>query len=152
MSSAFDPATFLDASISEPTTARPPLAPGDYLATISDLKAGSWQGKQDPSKSGAKFDVHLKVQVTDPAQQAVIGGSELIMFDTIMLDTTPSGGIDNSPGKNSKLRRYREALDMNQAGVSFVPRQMIGRTLKVRVAHEPYQGEMKDKIDAVARA
>lgn len=149
--SAFDPASFLDATVAEPNTRRPPLPVGDYQATISDLKASNWQKKDDPSKQGAMFTAVLKIHVTDATIQAAIGTDSVTLSDTIFLDTTPSGGLDNAPGKNGSLRRYREALDMNKAGIPFVARQMIGRTLKVKIKHEPYNGEMQDRIDGVAR-
>jgi hypothetical protein len=149
--SAFEPSAFLDAAIAEPNTRRPPLTPGDYIATISDMKADSWTGKQDPSKKGIKFNLTLKVQITDPNTQAAQGASEITLFDTIMLDTTPAGGIDMAPGKNTRLGRYRTALGMNEAGQTFVPRQMVGRSIRVKVAHETYQGEIQDKIDSVAK-
>lgn len=150
MESAFDPSTLLDVTIDQPMTRRPPLPPGDYIATVGDLKTESWTKKDDPSKKGVKFNVTLKVQITDPVAQAAQGGSEVQKFDTIFLDQTATGGIDFAPGKNTQLRRYREALKMNEAGQSFVPRQMIGRSLRVRISHRDYQGELQDQIDSVA--
>ena len=55
------------------------------------------------------------------------------------------------PGKNGKLRRYRESLDMNTPGVPFSLRQMIGRQIRVKIKHEPYEGEMYDRVDSVAK-
>lgn len=152
MESNFDPASFLDATIDQPSTRRPPLPAGKvYQGTITDLKSRSWQGKKDVTQSGVAFDVVIKVQVTDPEEQATQGTNEVTLQDSIMLNMTPAGLLDNSPGKNNQLRRYREALGMNEPGIAFVPRQMIGRALLVKIKHEPYQGEMYDKIDSVAR-
>ncbi len=150
MTSQYDPATYLDATMDQPLTARPALTPGDYLATIGELKAESWTKKDDASKSGMKFNVGLKIQVTSAEEQARQGSSEVTLFDTIFLDTTPSGGLDMSPGKNNQLRRYRVATKLNEPGQSFKPSMMTGRQVKVRVINEPYQGEMKDRVDSVA--
>lgn len=155
--SNFDPNKFLDATISEPSTKRVPLPAGqEYTGTVKDVKMRSWVGKKDPTQSGAVADVHIEIDVTsNPAAHKALGTAaydRVVLVDGVMLDTTEAGAIDNSPGKNSKLRRYREALNMNKPGDSFSFRNMIGRLIKVKVKHEPYEGEMYDKIDSVLKA
>lgn len=153
--STFDPQSFLDASISEPSIKRPPLPAGsDFTGIITDIIPRPWVGKKDPSKSGIAMDVKIDIDLSGyPNEKAALGGIEKITLqDGIMLDTTPSGSIDNGPGKNAKLRRYREAVDMNKPGDVFSFRAMIGRPIKVKIKHEAYEGEMYDKVDSVARA
>ena len=151
--SLFDPATFLDATIDTPTEKRPPLPIGDYLATIGDIEARQWQGKKDPSKSGIAYDVPLTLDI--PAEiQASLGLtlSTLTLKDSIMLDLTDNGTIDNSPGKNRRLRMYREATDLNKAGDSFSARKMVGKLVKVKVSHEIWEGQPVERVDGVARS
>lgn len=149
--SQFSPESFLDATLTEPSVRRPPLAVQDYNAVIKGLKARAWQGKEDTSRSGIAIDVQIEVDVP-VEQQAKIGQPKVVLGDSIMLDVTENGAIDNSPGKNRRLRQYRDALDMNKPGDAFNFRMMEGRMIKVKVKHEVYQGDTLDKIEAVAKS
>lgn len=154
--SAFDPTSFLDATTTEANTRRPPLPAGmDFIAIIGEPKSRAWQGKKDPTQSGIAIDLPLEINLEAyPDVKAQLGGgvTKILLTDSIMLDLTPAGTIDNSPGKNGKLRRYRESLEMNNPGEPFSFRMMQGRTLKVKVKHETYEGEILDKVDTVAKA
>lgn len=154
MSSQFSPDSFLDATITEPTTRRPPLPAGrDFIGIIGEVKSTAWQGKKDPSQSGIRIDVPIEIDITaTPDVLAIVGQEKIVLIDGIMLDTTPGGSIDNSPGKNSKLRRYREALNMNKPGDAFSFRQMQGRQIRVKIKHELFEGDILDKIESVANA
>jgi hypothetical protein len=150
--SQFDPAQFLDATTSEASVRRPPLPSGLVLTgLIQDLQMRKVQGKKDPSKDYLFMDVKILVQVPHDLQSQG-QPPEVTFTDGVSLDTTPSGGLDMSPGKNGKLRRYRESLDMNTPGVAFSPRQMIGRQIAVKIKHEPFEGEMYDRVDSVVKA
>ena len=147
--STFDPSTFLDATISEPSVRQPPLSPGDYHATITDVKPRQWSKKDDPSVTGIALDVTMKIEKdTNPGMPT--GITQTTVTQGIMLNLTEGGAIDNAPGKNSTLRRYREALDMNKAGDVFSPRNMIGRNLKVKIKHRMYEGEAYNEVDSVS--
>lgn len=152
--SNFDPNAFLDATTTEANTKRPPLPAGmDFVGTIGEPKSRQWQGKADPTKSGFAIDLPIEVDLTQyPDIQKAIGADKVTLTDSLMLDTTPSGGIDNSPGKNGKLRRYREALGMNTPGEAFSFRMMQGRLIRVKIKHDVYEGETYDKVDSVAKA
>lgn len=135
--SNFDPTVFLDAVTTESFTKRN-LAPiGDYIATIGEMKVQSGQQKKDTSKSWTALNIPLEVDLTaNPAARAVVGQDKIVVFDFVGLDLTESGSLDQSPGRNSRLRAYREALGMNEAGQPFSPRMMQGRMVKIKVAHE----------------
>ena len=151
MSSAFDASTFLDVTLTEPSTKRPPLAIGDYTGILKEPKSRTWQGKADPTKSGVAIDIPIELQLP-PELAASMGMTTVTLSDSIMLDLTDQGAIDNSPGKNSKLRRYREALDMNKPGDTFSFRAMQGRIATFKVKHEVYEGEIQDRIEGIAKA
>lgn len=152
--SAFNPETYLDSTISEPTVRRPPLpATRDFVGVIGEIKSRAWQGKKDPTQSGIAVDVPIEFDLSPfPDLVAQIGQPKVTLMDGIMLDLTSSGAIDNAPGKNSKLRRYREALDMNKPGDSFSFRAMQGRLIRAKIKHETFEGDVLDKIDSVAKA
>lgn len=148
----FDPQQFLDQETTEELAKRPPLPVGDYRATIGAVTCIPWQGVKDPSKSGLKYVVPLKIVVpADTQQQLGLNQDTIQLTDGIMLDVTEGGALDYAPGKNSGLRRYREALDMNKKGEVFSARKMEGRMLTVRIKHDIWNGEIQERIDGVAR-
>tara|TARA_R110000868_G_scaffold153963_3_gene379930 strand:+ start:323 stop:787 length:465 start_codon:yes stop_codon:yes gene_type:complete len=153
--SLFDAQSFLDAQIDGVLEKRDPLpTTREYRAVIGELIPRNWQSK-DGSKEGVAFDVPLAVDVPVDLQEAGGLPPTLNLRDGIMLDLTPAGAIDTAKGKNSKLRMYRDALDMNQPGVPFNPRSMTGRVVLVRIKHEEYPegtGNLQERPVAVARA
>ena len=150
--SSFDPALFLDVTMDAPTEKRDPLPIGDYTAVIGEVTSRAWQGKADPTKSGIALDVLLTIDVPAEIQASLGLGSTLNLKDSIMLDLTDSGMIDNSKGKNRQLRNYREALDMNKSGDVFSPRKMQGQVITVKVTHEIYQDAPVERISGVTKA
>lgn len=152
MLSTFNPEQFLDATITEPTVKRPPLPAGqDFVGIISDVKARTWQGKKDPSKSGVVMDVYIEFDLT-ARPDLKFAVPKVTITDGIMLDLTEGGMIDNGEGKNGKLRSYRNALDMNKPGDTFSFRAMQGRQIRARISHREYNGSLFDQIDSVAKA
>lgn len=155
MTSPFDPNSFLDSTITEPSVKRPPLPAGQvFTGTIGEIKMRTWQGKTDPTKSGITADIPIEIDLAPyPEAQKLLGGlTKISVKDSIMLDTNEGGMIDNSPGKNSKLRRYRESLDMNKPGQAFSIRSMQGRLIGVKIKHREYEGELYDDVDSVVKA
>jgi len=151
--SMFNPDTFLDATIEAPTEKRPPLPAGDYTAVIGEVKSRAWQGKKDPTKSGIAWDIPLTLEIpADVQTQLGLQQPTITLTDSIMLDLTDAGTIDNSPGKNRGLRNYREALDMNKAGDVFSARKMTGQAVRVKVKHELYEDQIMERVGGVARA
>jgi hypothetical protein len=154
--SQFDPAAFLDATLDAPLVKRPPLPVGDYVAVIGSPTTRTWVSPKDPTKSGVAVDLPLTIEVPAETQSALgLTQATISSKDGIMLDLTPSGGIDSTPGKNGKLRRYRDALDMNKPGDKFSFRQMEGKVLKVKIGHREYpegSGDLFEEVVGIARA
>jgi len=147
--STFDPSSFLDATITEVQVKRPNLPAGsDLPGEIGEVKISSWQGKTDPSKSGIRADIPIKVDTSSiPGQPPTV-----TLTYGIMLDLTEAGAIDLGPGKNGKLRAFREAVGMNAPGAPFNWRAVQGKLVKAKISHRPYEGELYDDIQAVAKA
>lgn len=152
--SVFDPNSFLDATTTEASVKRPPIPAGtDLVAVIVKQVGRAWTGKKDPTQSGVAVDLTLEFDLTqNPSIQKLVGIDKVLIQDGIMLDRTESGAIDYSPGKNGKLRRYREALGLNTPGQSFSMRMMEGRLIRAKIKHESYEGDIYDKIDSVSKA
>ncbi len=154
MSSTFDPSTFLDATVTTALTRRPPLNAGaDFTGVIGELQPRQWTGKTDPTKSGVAVDVPVEIDLNAyPSEKDRLGVDKVFLKDSIMLDRKEDGSLDMSAGKNGKLRRYREALGMNEDGQPFSIRQMQGRQIKVKIKHRTYEGEVYEEVDGVAKA
>lgn len=158
--SLFDPQSFLDATLDKPSVRRPPLpvenpdAPdGLYMATLGEPKPRTWQGKADPSRSGIAFDIPVKIDVPPSVKEQLgLDTSVVTLGDSIMLDLTEQGAIDNGPGKNRRLRIYREATDLNKPGDVFSFRKLEGKLVKVKIEHEVYQGDIMDRVNTVLKA
>ena len=159
MSSVFDPEIFLDATLTEPTEKRPPLpvecpgtSDGLYTAVIGAITSRTWQGKKDPTKSGIALDIPLTIDIPADMQLALKLPPTLSLKDGVMLDLTEAGQIDNSPGKNRRLRIYREATNMNNPGDTFSVRRMEGTVVKIRLEHELWNDAVVEKVVAVLKS
>lgn len=148
----FNPAQFVDMEINQPLEKRPPLPVGDYLAIIGEVTCVPWQN-QAKGTSGLRYVVPLTIQVP-PATLDELGidpKTVIKLTDSIMLDLNDQGGLDLGLGKNSGLRRYREALDMNKPGDTFSPRKMMGQPILVKLTHEMYQDQVQERIGGVTK-
>lgn len=157
MDMTFDPKAFLDQTTETASERRPPVPALEYLATIQDLQMQQWQSKDKYNddgtlKSGYKFVITLELQLPQEIRD-ICKITKLTLTDTPMIDLTPDKtGIDYSIGKNNRLRQYREAAGLNAAGQPFAPRMLIGRMVRVRVTHEEYQGNLQERVGAIAKA
>lgn len=153
--SIFDPSQLLDSTTTEALTKRPPLPIGDYVGVITDIQIRAWESKKPDAKVKSGFAADLKIEVDTtqyPHAQEVVGIPKVILNAGIMLETNASGSIDWGQGKNGALRRYRDALGMNNPGESFNLRSMQGRLIRVKVKHREYEGEFYDEVDSVSKA
>lgn len=155
--SVFDPSTFLDAVQTEVNEKRatipadnPDSPDGLYMAQIGEIKTASGViGKGERTgQPWLQMVVPLKLQLP-PQVQALGLSAEFQLTDRPMIDLTPQGGIDNAKGKNNAQRIYRDATGLNKPGEPFAWRQMQGKTVKVRVQHELYNGNVVEKVGGV---
>ena len=146
--SMFDAESFLDATITDVQTKRPPLPAGsDWIGTIGTPKVRVNQGKADPTKTYTGVDIPVKLDTSSLKDYP----ESVILTYGFLLDLNDSGGIDLAPGKNGRLRTLREALGMNSPGAPFSFRSIEGRQIRVKIKHEPYEGEIYDRVDSVAK-
>lgn len=156
MLQSFNPEQFLDSVVDQPFERRTPLPvenpdrpDGLYVGMIKEIKARTWQAK-DPdakNKAGIAWDITVDVQIPVSFQESLKLPPTLGMVDGVMVDTNDAGFIDFTPGKNRRLRMWREALDMNKPGDTFSGRKMLGQPVLVKVRHEDYQGDIMDRLD-----
>lgn len=159
--SLFDAESFLGSSIEEPLIKRPLLPANQDLIGITgqEVKARKWVKKDDPNVWGVAVDITIEVDpnALTPAQKDAIKGydGKLVFRDGIMVDMTPDGAIDVAVGKNSRLRQYREALNLNNPGQSFNFRQLAGQPIRFKLRHKIDPdfngGEPQEAVGAVAK-
>ncbi len=154
MSSVFDPNVFLDAQVNQVNEKRPPIpvenpedSNGLYTAVIGEIKtaAGTIGKGERMGQPWCQMVVPLKLQLP-PSVQAMGLSPEFQVTDRPMLDLTPQGALDNSRGKNNAQRKYREATGLNKPGEVFAWRMLTGKVVKVKIAHEDYQGAIVEKV------
>ncbi len=152
--SAFDPASFLDATVTEANTKRAPVptqnpdtADGLYNAVIGELKMAS--GSREDGTPWLQALVPLKIEIPASLQDSLKLPDRVIMTDRAFIDLTAQGTIDNSPGKNRRQKQYREATGMNEAGKPFSWRSLEGQIVRVKVEHRMYEGEIQDGVGVV---
>lgn len=150
--SDFDPTSFLDGATEQASERMPNLPAGqDYISTIEDVTFRQVQGKKDPTATYLFMDVKHKI---DTSQVPDYPTPTRTVVDSFIVNTRTDNpnAIDYGPGKNGRIRMYREALGMNEAGRPFAPRAMLGRQLRVKTKLDPYEGDFFDKIDSMAKA
>lgn len=131
----FDPQSFLSATTSEQgSTTAQPIPIGEHLSVIENVEARQWTSK-DGSKSGLALDITHSID--SPEVKAILGRDKVTVRQGVMVDITPSGGLDMGKGKNVSLNRVREALGQNEAGKPWSPQMMIGKVCKVVIGHRP---------------
>ena len=159
--SQFDPNVFLDATTTEVNEKRPPLPTenpedpnGLYIAVIGEIKTATGTiGKGERvGQPWLQMVVPLRLQLPPSVQGLGFATPEFTLTDRPMIDLTPQGSIDNAKGKNRAQYNYREATGTNKPGEAWSWRMLQGKTVKVKVAHEDYQGNIVEKVAAILPA
>jgi hypothetical protein len=159
--SAFDPNQFLEATTTEVNERRNPLptenpadANGCYTAVIGEIKTDSGViGKGDRiGQPWVSMLIPLKLEIPAEIQQALKLDSSFTLVDRAFLDLTPQGQEDNGPGKSRQKKAYRDATGQNAPGEPFAWRMLTGKVVKVKIAHEMYNGFPVEKIAAILPA
>jgi hypothetical protein len=154
--SGFDPEKFLDMGTEKAGVRRPPISPGlSFLGTIGEPKARVNQGKAGGPNEGKTYvfcDVPITLDLsTSPSEVQKVGVDKVTLRHGFSIEFDSNGELDFSPGKNRVLTTYREILNLNQAGVRFTPRMLMGRIVRAKVKHRTNEGEIYDDIDSVAK-
>ena len=149
MSNMFDPAMFLEATINEAnSTESIPVPVGEYVATITDVKARKWQAK-DQSSEGIALDVLWEIDDADVKE--LLGRAKVTVKQGIMLDLNEQGGLDIGKGRNVNLGRLREAVGLNVPGQPFSFFMLNGRPAKVLVEHRANGDQIFAEVKGVTK-
>lgn len=143
MSSTFDPDMFMNTQTTDANdTQFAPVPIGHYQGAIT---------KVEPRTAGDKPVLEVTWAISDQAARDATGLENPTVRQTIWLDVTPQGGLDNGRGKNVGLGKLRSALGQNTPGQPWSPGMLIGQAAGLEVSHrsgkEP--GEVYAQVKAV---
>lgn len=119
---------------SEPMSTEYPNVPeGEWEGQITKLEPRQFSGKKDPSKTYTTLDVTWSV--SDPiVLQEMKRDTAATVRQSLFLDMTSEGKIDETEGTNVRLGRLRAALNQNESG--WKPADLMGGIATVRVKHD----------------
>lgn len=147
---SFDPAAFLDATISDSNSTKPtPVPVGDYTGIVESVDVRSNLSRKDPSRVITALDVIWSVE--DPNVKALLGREHVTVKQGILLDITNDGRISTEAGANVGLGRLREATGTNEPGRSFSLRDIIGRAAHIHVKHRVDGEDIYAEVGKVAK-
>lgn len=135
---SFDATNFMNAVFNEANdTKLIPCPAGEFQVQITKCEPTSGTiGKGD--RTGETWAaLKMTLEVNDEGVKALCGRDKVFIGDMVLLDLTPSGGLDMSQGKNIRLGRVREACGLNKPGQPFSPAMLTGQMVKVSVKHVP---------------
>jgi hypothetical protein len=126
--SQFDAEAFMNSSTTDAnSTAYTPVPEGEFQASVASVT---------PRVTGTgKALLNLGWKVDDETVRNETGMAEPMVYQTIWLDVTESGGLDTGKGKNVGLGKLRDALGQNKPGQPWSPGMMVGQVAIVRVGH-----------------
>jgi hypothetical protein len=153
--SGFDPNVFLGATLTDANTRRPPIPGGTTVrGTLGEPTYRQNTGKKDTNQGVIyhSIDIPVEIDLTSvPALRDQIGQDKVTLKYGFMLDVSPAGGMDMSPGKNNGLRQLREAVGMNNPGEPFSIQMVQGRQVLAKIGNRPYNNEVFDEVQSIAK-
>lgn len=105
---------------------------GDYNAIITDITARKVEFKKGDRAGQTGIGLDVTWTLDDPAMKEKLGRNATVR-QSMLLDTTPTGGLDMGKGKNVSLGRLREALGQNKDGQAWGPAMLKGCMARITV-------------------
>lgn len=126
--STFNPDSFLNTETTEANDTRyAPIPEGEFSACVKDIKP------RTTNSGKAVLDVSWIID--DAGVAEATGMKENTARQSIFLDLTEQGGLDNGKGKNIQLGKLRDALGQNASGKAWRPGMLVGGVARVKIAH-----------------
>lgn len=146
----FDVSQFLDMQVNETNdTTIIPVPAREMLGSVNKVTCRQWTKKDDPSVGGLVLDILWNVEDQEVLRE--LDREKATVKQGIMLDLTPTGGLDCSKGRNVQLGKLREALDLNIPGQPFSFNMLPGRMAKISVKHRIDGEDIFAEVKAVAK-
>lgn len=126
---------FLNMAVEGSSSTELPIPePGEYRAVVTEVGARTFTFKKGDRAGSEGMSLDVTWQIDDEAVKEALGYQPKIR-QSVLLDLTPSGGLDMGKGKNVTLGRLRDALGQNQDGRPWAPNMLNGQVAVVNLQH-----------------
>ena len=130
-----DPNEFMNLSIqgaSSTETAIPD--PAEYTGVIQEVAARTFTFRKGDKAGQEGLSLDVTWELEAPAFKETYGYHPKVR-QSVLLDLTPTGGLDMGKGKNVTLGRLRDAVGQNSEGRPWAPTMLQGQVAVVNVTH-----------------
>jgi len=134
----FDANAFLNATTAQVLdTKRPLLVPDDYpgIITALEVKTGTIMKGDRAGETWAGLKITYELALMGNQSVVNQNRTKSMISELVMLDLTPDGAPDYSPGKNIQLGARYEACGLNEPGMEKSPNMLMGQRVVVKVGH-----------------
>lgn len=148
--SIFNPEDFAQASVDgSMDTHLVPVPPGDRNGQVTKFLTKQF----DSDKTGETYTVlELSWQILDDEAKKVTGQDNPHCRQSVFIDLTAEGALDNSKGKNTQLGALREAVGQNSKGKKWNPNMLVGATALCHIEPDKNDPENYSRVTKVAKA
>ncbi len=143
----FSPEAFLSTVVQgEMSTRISPVPIGVYTATIAKLTPRA-------ATPNGNVPCDVSFEIDDANLKATLGRDKITTRQTLWLDFTESGALDDGKDKNTGLGKLREAVGQNRKDQPWSPSMLIGQPLRVKVEHQidKNTGDVYDRVTQVSK-
>jgi hypothetical protein len=147
--SVFDPVAFQDTQVdSAMDTVLTPAPPGDRQGQIDGISV-----RQNTNDSGDTYTImDVKWHILDDESKKVTGLDKPICRQSVFLDLTAEGSLDNGKGKNIQLGRLREAVGQNSKGKKWSPNMLLSAMALCHIEPDKNDPENYSRVTKIAKA
>lgn len=152
---SFDPAALLAATTTNAGSTEFLLLPTDeeFVANIKidpDPAKAFGFGTKD-GKDWQKLNVQMELS-GQRISELLSGRDKRTITYGVMLDLTPSGGLDMGKGMNVMLNQLRDAVGQRREGQKWGISELNGQTVRVKIKHRKGEGDkMYEDIAKVSK-
>lgn len=147
--SVFDPDAFMQTQTdSAMDTVLTPVPPGDRQGQIDSIKV-----RQNTTLGGDTYTImDVNWHILDDESKKVTGMAKPTCRQSVFLDLTTEGSLDNGKGKNIQLGRLREAVGQNSKGKKWSPGMLVSATALCHIEPAVKEPENYSNVTKVAKA
>ncbi|NOJ26545.1 MAG: hypothetical protein DA330_00835 [Nitrososphaera sp.] len=130
-----DPNAFLSMTVDGANSTQLALIEeGDYTAQIVSVETRKIDFRSGDRAGTSGISLDVTWEITDEEVRKKLGYTPKAR-QSMILDLTPSNGLDMGKNKNVNLGRLREALDQNKDGQAWGPLMLKGCVAIISIKH-----------------
>ncbi len=146
--SVFDPDAFMQSSTdSAMDTVLTPVPHGDRKGQVDNIKV------RQNEKDGEVYTImDVSWHILDEESKKATGLEKPVCRQSVFLDLTPEGALDNGKGTNIQLGRLREAVGQNSKGKKWSPSMLVSALALCHIDPDKNDPENYSRVTKVAKA